>query len=68
MVSCEIVIGLTWTPLVGEYLPSSMLEHLPDLEEAINHFRDPIVPGYLDVDLEETSILWNQHVLDLLAE
>ena len=68
MVSCEVVIGLTRTPLVGEYLPSSMLEHLPDLEEALQRFRDPIVPGGVNVDLEEARILWSQNVSDLLAE
>ena len=45
-----------------------MLEHLPDLEEAIQPFRDPIVPGYLNVELEEMRILWSQRVSDLLAE
>ena len=45
-----------------------MLEHLPDLEEALQHFRDPIVPGDLNVDLDEARILWSQRVSDLLAE
>ena len=31
VVSYKIVIGLTWTPLIGAYLPPSTLEHLPDL-------------------------------------
>ena len=45
-----------------------MLEHLPDLEVALQPFRDPIVPGYLNVDLEETIILWSQRVSNILAE
>ena len=34
VVSCEIVSGHTRTPLVGAYLPSSTLEHLPDGDTA----------------------------------
>ena len=41
------------TPLIGEFLPSSALYHLPYLEEALNRFpgRDPIVLGDLHVDI-----------------
>ena len=45
-----------------------MLEHLPDLEEALQPFSDPIVLGDLNMDLEEMRILWSQRVSDLLAE
>ena len=45
-----------------------MLEHLLDLEEALQHFRYPIVPWDLNVDLYEARILWSQRVSDLLAE
>ena len=45
-----------------------MLEHLPDLEEDIKCFKDPIVLGDLNVDLKKTRILWSQRVADLLAE
>ena len=39
VVSYEIVDGITWTPLVGAYLPTSTLEHLSYLEEALHRFR-----------------------------
>ena len=35
MVSCEVVTGGKWTPLIITYLPISTLEHLADLEEAL---------------------------------
>ena len=39
VVSCEIFTGHTRTPIVGAYLPPSTLEHLPDLYEALQHFK-----------------------------
>ena len=45
MVSCDIVTGLTRTPVVSAYLPPSTLEHLTDLEEDLKQFRDPIFLG-----------------------
>ena len=68
VVSCEIVTGLTQTPLVGTYLPPLALEHLPDLEEALQRFRDPILLGDLNVDLDKARILRIQQVADLLTE
>ena len=68
MVSCEIVTKLTWTPIVGAYLPPLTLEHLPYLEEALKCFREPIVLGDLYVDLKETRSLLIQHVSNLLAK
>ena len=68
MVSCEIVTRLTWTPLIGEYLPTSTLEHLPDLDESLQSFRDPIFLGKLNVDLDKARGLRSQRVSDLLAE
>ena len=32
VVSCELITGITRTPLAGTYLPPSTLDHLPDLE------------------------------------
>ena len=49
VVICELVTGLTRTLLVGVYIPPSTLKHLPDLEEALKHFKDPIVFGDLNV-------------------
>ena len=67
MVSCELVNGLAWTPLVGAYLPPSTMEHLPDQEEDLKHFRDPIVLRDLNVDLNKARSPWSQRLLDLLA-
>ena len=53
MVRCNIITGLTHTPLVGAYLPPLILEHLLDLEEALQRFRDPIFLGKLNVELEK---------------
>ena len=60
IVSCKIATGITQNPLVGAYLPLSMLEHLTDLEEALQHFRDPVVLGDLNMDLDEARILRSQ--------
>ena len=68
LVNCKIVTGLTWTPLVGAYLTLSTLEHLYDLEEALQPFREPIVLGDLNVDLDKARKFWSQRVSDLLAE
>ena len=68
MVICEIFPGLTQTPLIGAYLPLSTLEHLPDLDEDLQLFRDPNFLGGLKVDLNEARIPWIQRVADLLTE
>ena len=64
----HIFTRITRITFVGAYLTPSMLEHLPDLEEALQRFRNPIVLGYLNVYLDEARILQIQSVLDLLAE
>ena len=68
MVNCEIFNGLTRTPLVGVYLPPLILEHLPDVEEALQRFRGPILLGDLNVDLNKARRLRSQRVSDLLTE
>ena len=68
MVSYEVVTGITRTPLVGAYLPPSMLEHLPELEEYLQRFREPIAFGGLNVDLEESRSSRSQRVFNLLVE
>ena len=68
VVSCEIVTGITWILLVRAYLPPSMLEHLPKLEEAIQYFKDPIFLGYLNMDLDEARSLRSQRVSDILVD
>ena len=67
VVSCKIVTGLTCTPLVGAYLYLSTLKHLPDLEENLQRFRDPIFLSDMNVDLGEERSLRSQLVADLLA-
>ena len=68
MVSFELVTRLTRTPLVSAYLPLLMLEHLPDLEEVLKRFRDPIVLRDLNVELDEAMRPRSQRVADLLLE
>ena len=68
MVSCDIITGLTRTPLIGEYIPLLTMEHLLDLEEALQRFRYPVVLGELNVDLNKMSSLRIQQVAYLLAE
>ena len=38
LVSCEIISGIQWTSLIGFYLTPTTLDHLPNLEEELNHF------------------------------
>ena len=67
VVSCKIVTGLNWTLFVGAYLPSSTLEHLPELEEALQRSKDPIFLGCFNVDLDKARIPRSQQVADILA-
>ena len=57
MVSCDVSTGIKRTPLVGAYLPSSTLEHLPDLEEVLTRFKDqdPVVLGDLNNDIGQSQ-------------
>ena len=50
---CEVVTSKR-TQLIGAYLPPSTLEHLPDLAEALTHFRDqdPIVLWEPNADIQ----------------
>ena len=68
VVSCKIVTRLARTPLVKLYLQPSMLEHLPNLDEALQCFRDPIVMFYLNADTNKARSTWRQSVLALLVE
>ena len=49
-------------------MSASTLEDLPNLEDALNIFRDPIVLRDLNVDLDEARSLRSQLVVDRLAE
>ena len=68
VVSCELVTGITQTPLVGANLTPSIMDHLHGLEEALKQLRDPIVLRELNVDLDEARIPWSQQVADFLEE
>ena len=54
MVIIEIVNGRIRTPFVGAYLPPLMIDHLPDINEALQRFKvpDPIFLDNLNVDLD----------------
>ena len=61
---------MSWTQIVGVYLPPTTLNHPPDLEEATERFwgQDPIVLGDLNVDLDEARNPRSHLVADLLME
>ena len=52
------------------YLPPSTVEHLPDVEEALQRFKvqDPIFLADINVDLDDARISRSQHLADLLTE
>ena len=58
------------TLIIGAYLLPSILEHLPDLEEALTHFRYQytIVLGDLNSAIGKSQKPHSQYVADLLAE
>ena len=66
--SFKVISDVKRTPLVGECLPPSTLEHLPDLEEDLARFRDqyPIVIGDLNTDIGQNPC--SQQVTGLLME
>ena len=70
MVICEIVTGPNWTPLISAYLRPLTLEHIPDIEEALQRFKvwDTIVLGDLNVDLNDARSSQSQRVANLLTD
>ena len=68
VVSCEIFTGLAFIPIVGTYLPHLTLEHLTDLEEVLQRFRDPIFLCDFNLYLEKARSLWSQRLSELLTE
>ena len=70
MVICEIVAGEKRTPLTGNYLMPSTLEHFLDLEEALTQlwYQDAIVIGDLNTATGKSQNLRSQQVADLLME
>ena len=67
VLSCKIGTGHTRTLLVDAYLPPLTLEHLPDFKESLQYFKgmEPIIFGYLNVDLDKARSLRRQQVVDL---
>ena len=70
MVSCEIITGRICTPLVGAYLPPSMLNHLIYIKDALCRFQvlDAIVLGDLSIDLDDVQSPQSQLMEDLLTK
>ena len=68
VVSCELVSGIIWTPLFGSYLSLSTLEHLPDLEESLKHFKGPISLGGLNMELKEARRPRSHRVADIIVK
>ena len=68
VVSCKIVSGLQLTPLIGVYPPLTTLNHLPDLDEAVNIFpgRYPTIMGDLNADASQMKSSLNHQVADFL--
>ena len=54
VVSCELVMDNIWMPVIVAYLPHSMIEHLPDLDESLNCYPDgdPIILGDLNAYID----------------
>ena len=70
MVIFRVATHVKRTPTIYVYLPTSTLEHLTDLEEALTCFRDQytIVLGDLNADTNQSQNPCNQKVADLLIE
>ena len=69
VVSCKIVYGDQRTPLIVVYFRTSNLDHLLDLDEALNLFfgRNPVVLGDLNADIGCLRNPHNQQVAEFLA-
>ena len=70
IISCEVVICTYQTPIIGKYLLTTTLAHLPNLEEDLERFRgqDLILMGNLNVDLDEAQKPRSQIVAIMLTE
>ena len=57
VVSWEVVAGIKRLPIIGTYLPTSILEHLPYLEDAMTCFRyqDHIVLENLKANIVQSQ-------------
>ena len=68
LVSCKIISGGQHTLLIGAYLPLSNIDHLLNLEEAVNRFqwRDSISIWDLNADIGRLQNPRIQQVADFL--
>ena len=69
MVIYKIVSVLHQTPLISAHLTPYTMDHLKNLEDALNHFpgRYLIVMGNLNADASQLQNTRNQQVTDFLA-
>ena len=69
MAICKLVAGNQRTILIGTYLTPSTLDHLPDLEDVLNHLlgREPVILGDLNGDIGLLRKPRDQQVSDFLA-
>ena len=70
VVSCEVFRGTSRTPIIGSYLPPTMLDHLPNVEDTLEGFCGQylILMRYLNVDLHESRNPLSHLFSDILAE
>ena len=70
MVNCKVVRCTYRTPIIGEYLPPTMLAHLLDLEESLERFwyQYPMLMVNINVDLDESQKPRSQIIADMLTE
>ena len=69
MVIYKIVSVLHQTPLISAYLTPYTMDHLKNLEDALNHFpgRYLIVMGNLNADASQLQNTRNQQATNFLA-
>ena len=69
-VSCKVITNRKQTPIIGKYLPTSTLEHVPDFEDSMKRFQAqyPIVLGEMSVNIDKYQKPCSQQVADLLMD
>ena len=70
VVSCKVITGTSCTMIVGAYLPTYTLAHLPYLEETLARLQGqyPIILGDINMDLDEDQNMLSQLIAYLLME
>ena len=69
VISCELVIGDTRTPLIGAYLPPGDLLTLPFVTEAIDRFpgKTPILMGDLNANIHAENRPRDSEIADFCS-